>query len=245
MTDPTMHDFGVVAEHGDSFEFHIEGIAGGICHLIAVVQTERGPRRSDLTEIAAVTWRKISIRVVRELAQGMDEAERRKAAPSFKTGANRLSPLVGRELALLLWALQEQGAEEQREAIVHGWRELAREERWWLYAKAAAPGQKAGTGWRRGLFHALSEALGCRPQTAPLEEKKKPSESIEASPGGPFSAERLPVTGGRTTSVASPEALKATDIPASGGEPIDPHRPRRTKKKTGGGGGGDPQIELF
>lgn len=172
MTDPTMHDFGVVAEHGDSFEFHIEGIAGGICHLIAVVQTERGPRRSDLTEIAAVTWRKISIRVVRELAQGMDEAERRKAAPSFKTGANRLSPLVGRELALLLWALQEQGAEEQREAIVHGWRELAREERWWLYAKAAAPGQKAGTGWRRGLFHALSEALGCRPQTAPLEEKK-------------------------------------------------------------------------
>lgn len=177
MIASTMHDFGVVAEHGDSFEFYIEAGAGGVCRLITVVQTERGPRRSDLAEIAGVTWRKISVRVVRELAQGMDEPERTKAAPCVKTGANRLSPLIGRELALLLWALQEQGAEEQLEAILHGWRELAREERWWLYAKAAAPGQQTGTGWRRGLFHALSEAVESRAETASLAEKKSPQKA--------------------------------------------------------------------
>jgi hypothetical protein len=173
MTDIALHDFGVVAEHGDNYEFHINTSAAGVCRLISVVQTERGPRRSELGMISGSTWRKICVRVVRELAQEMNPAERKKSLPSFKTGANRLSPLVGRELALLLWALEEEGAEQQLEAILHGWRELAREERWWLYAKAAAPGQCVGHGWRRGLFIALSEADDTRTEPM-LAEKKSP-----------------------------------------------------------------------
>jgi hypothetical protein len=73
---------------------------------------------------------------------------------------------------LLLLALQEEGALDQLEAILHGWRELAREERWWLYAKAAANGQQTGTGWRRALFHALSESTESR--ATPPAEKKRP-----------------------------------------------------------------------
>ena len=179
MTDTPLHDFGVVAEHGDSFEFHIDTAAGGLCRLIGVVQTERGPHRNELADIAGTLWRKISVRVVRELVQDMNEDERTKAAPSFKTGGNRLSPLVGRELALLLWSLQEEGAEAQLEAILNGWRELAREERWWLYAKAAAPGQRTGSGWRRALFHALSESTETRCRGTD-NEKKKPLESLLA-----------------------------------------------------------------
>ncbi len=167
-----MHDFGIVTEHGDSFEFEVDGSAGANCRLVSVVQTERGPRRNELAEISGVTWRKVSTRAVRELALDMnaDELEGKKV-PSLKTGTNRLSPLVGRELALLLWALQEEGASDQIEAILHGWRELAREERWWLYAKAAAHGQQSGAGWRRALFHALSESTESR--TAPLPAEKK------------------------------------------------------------------------
>ncbi len=180
MSDADLHDFGVVAEHGDSFEFHIHGAAGESCCLVAVVQTERGPRRAEAAEIAGPTWRKISARVVRELAQAMGETEIDGATPpSLKTGANRLSPLIGREIALLLWALQEDGAPEQLEAILHGWRELAREERWWLYAKAAAPGQRVGTGWRRALFHALSESTESR--ATPQAEKKTPAKTIRVS----------------------------------------------------------------
>ena len=177
MNDQPMHDFGVVAEHGDAFEFHIDAAAGSVCRLIAVMQTERGLQRSNLAEIPGSTWRKVSARVVRELAQDMHEDERDgRKAPSLKTGANRLSSLVGRELALLLWALQEEGATGQLEAILHGWRELAREERWWLYSKAAAPGQRAGIGWRRALFHALSEAAESRAATPPAE-KKSPAQA--------------------------------------------------------------------
>src|SRR4051794_4074799 len=67
-----MHDFGIVPEHGDSFEFLIDGSAGANCRLVAVVQTERGPRRTELAHIAGATWRKVSARAVRELAQDMN-----------------------------------------------------------------------------------------------------------------------------------------------------------------------------
>jgi len=88
-------------------------------------------------------------------------------------GGKTLSPLGGRELALLLWALQEDGAPVQLEAILHGWRELAREERWWLYAKAAAHGQHRGAGWRRALFHALSKSTESRAAPPPAEKKAR------------------------------------------------------------------------
>ncbi len=179
MTKPPLHDFGLLPEHGDSLEFIIDLAAGGTCQLIEVVQTERGPRRTELAELPGATWRKISVRAVHELAAGMGETERAKAAPKLKTGVNRLSPLIGRELAVLLWALQEETAGEQLEAILQGWRELAREERWWLYAKAAAPGQHTGIGWRRALFHALSEAGDSRTESA-VTEKKSPRKSPSA-----------------------------------------------------------------
>ena len=208
-----LHDFGIVAEHGDSFEFLIDGCAGACCLLVSVVQTERGPRRTELAEISGATWRKISARAVRELAQDMnaDELEGKKA-PSLKTGTNRLSPLVGRERALLLWAVAEEGAPEQIEAILHGWRELAREERWWLYAKAAAHGQQTGSGWRRALFHALSESTESRAAPPPAE-KKSPK---------------------RTSSPRSSAStrLKATPPPPAAVPLQTPSRPVARKRKT-------------
>jgi len=206
-----LHDFGIVAEHGDSFEFLIDGSAGATCRLVSVVQTERGPRRTELAEISGATWRKVSARAVRELVQDMnaDELEGKKA-PSLKTGTNRLSPLVGRELAMLLWALQEEGAPDQIEAILHGWRELAREERWWLYAKAAAHGQQTGTGWRRALFHALSESAESR--AVPPAEKKSPKRAS------------LP-------RASASSRLKATPLPAAA-PPQTPARPSARKRKT-------------
>jgi hypothetical protein len=67
----------------------------------------------------------------------------------------------------------EERAGERADALLHAWRELAREERWWLYSKAAGPGQRPGAGWRRALFHALGETSETR--SAPAEEiKKKP-----------------------------------------------------------------------
>jgi len=186
MTGPAPHVFGLVPEHGDSFELFIETTAEGRCRLVSQEQTERGPRRSDLAEVPADLWRQIGVRVARELAQGMQEAERKGTrAPGFKAGTNRFSPMIGRELAVLLWTLQEDGAAGQLEAILHGWRELAREERWWLYAKAGAPGQRMGIGWRRALFHALSEAVETRAAALPAEKKARRHWIAPSHPAAP------------------------------------------------------------
>ena len=157
MTNRTIHDFGVVDPDGDTFEFHYGKGRDAVCYIESVVQTERGPKRTELASITASLWRKISVRVVRELSYGMGETELGSKAPKLKIGINRFSPMLGRELTVLLWALMEKGFENNTETILSGWRELAREERWWLFVKASTPGQHTGVGWRRALFYALSE----------------------------------------------------------------------------------------
>lgn len=168
-----IHNFGCVDESGDTFEFVIEPPDAGACVLVAVVQTERGPRRTEVARIPSLTWSSVTLAAVRELSSEMGEDEREKRPPSLRVGLNRLSPLVGRELGVLLIALMEEGATDRVDTLLHAWRELAREERWWLYAKAAAPGQQRGKGWRRALFHALSETSESR--VAPTAEAQKKS----------------------------------------------------------------------
>jgi hypothetical protein len=154
-------------------------------------------------------WSAVAAAVVRELASEMGEDEREKRPPSLRVGLNRLSPLIGRELGVLVIALMEEGAAGRVDALLHAWRELAREERWWLYAKAAGPGQRSGTGWRRALFHALSETSETRLAPADDAEKKKKSGNTERkrSPTPPSrTAPRDPVltTDSHTTSQACP-----------------------------------------
>jgi hypothetical protein len=169
MTKSGYHNFGIVDDKGDFFEFIWDSEDTGECRLESIVQTERGPWRIMLATVPTTTWKTISDRAIRELVTGMDEAERTKKAPTLNIGINRMSPLMGREIAVLLWALMEAGAEKSLEAILHGWRELAREERWWLFSKASVSGQRTGIGWRRAIFHALSEAPESRHAPSPKE----------------------------------------------------------------------------
>ncbi len=184
MSKPAVHDFGLVDSTGDFYELLCPAEKTLPCVLVEILHTERGPRRTELAEIPADLWKPLSDRVVRELAEGMGESERSKKSPILKPGANRLSPLIGRELAVLFWALAEACDEGPVEAILHGWRELAREERWWLYTRGAAPGQKQGMGWRLGLFHALSAASDSRVFHTAATEKKSPGNGLSKIPQG-------------------------------------------------------------
>jgi hypothetical protein len=181
MSTHQVHDFGRVDEKGDVFEFVIE--PAGKCVLVAVVQTERGPRRTEIAGVPSVIWSAVVSAAVKELSAEMAADERDKNPPTFRAGLNRLSPLVGRELGVLLIVLMEEGAANRVDALLHAWRELAREERWWLYSKAAAPGQQRGAGWRRALFHALSETAETR--SAPNIEAQKKSSGNTRRPRSP------------------------------------------------------------
>src|SRR6266480_1161939 len=190
MSGQAIHNFGLVDEKGDAFEFTIDAVTNGSCRLVAVLQTERGPRRSEVAAISTTEWNAVAGTAVRELAAEMGENEREKEAPTFRPGINRISPLVGRELGVLLIALMEEGATDRMDALLHAWRELAREERWWLYAKAAAPGQRVGAGWRKALFHALSETSETR--VAPPAEAQKKNYGSIAKPSSQKPATKNP-----------------------------------------------------
>ena len=181
MSKPVVHKFGIVDDSEDLLELHWEVGKKARCRLESLIHTERGLQRDKLASIPASVWRPISQRVFRELAAGMGENERKKRVPTLKRGINQMGVFIGRELAVLLWALMEAKEEGNIEAILLGWRELAREERWWLYAKAAAPGQRAGIGWRLALFHALSETTDSRVAGSVAVEKKSPGNGCQTN----------------------------------------------------------------
>ena len=157
--------FGIVDTYGEHGVLSLESGAGSSCRLTIVSRTERGYPRRELAAIPLATWRLVGAAVQRELIRGMDPEETGPKAPTFRAGDQALSPLVTRELSVLLWSLMEDGEGTHVDALLAGWRQLAREERWWLYARASNPTQRQGRGWRRALFYALTDPADTR--TAP------------------------------------------------------------------------------
>jgi len=78
----------------------------------------------------------------------------------WKTGANSISRLLGKELALLGWAVEDADPALIPTAIKN-WLGLAPEERWWLFTMTnAATGHAVhgrGKGWRKAVRYALTE----------------------------------------------------------------------------------------
>ena len=77
----------------------------------------------------------------------------------FSSGGVPLEKLFGKELMVLLWAVEE-NAPSGISTALRNWLELLPEERWWLYTmtNAASGGMKdVGYGWRAALRYALCE----------------------------------------------------------------------------------------
>ncbi|RWI67697.1 DUF3780 domain-containing protein [Mesorhizobium sp.] len=84
---------------------------------------------------------------------------RKLAAGRWEAGKNRVHRLLGREMCVLLWAIERCG-EEKIPAAINAWTGLRPEERWWLYAMAAHSSGRAGDydrGWRRAIQFGLTD----------------------------------------------------------------------------------------
>lgn len=168
----TTSHFGAVDLDNDHFILHVGAGAGAHCTLTLVARADRGFQHRQLATLPASLWRKILSQVARELQFGMDQREKEAGSLSLRAQETFFNPLIGRELATLWWALAEDGEGTHTEALLAGWRQLAREERWWLYVRASGTAQQQGKGWRRALFHALSDPADSRnrPQLLELAE---------------------------------------------------------------------------
>ena len=80
-------------------------------------------------------------------------------AGRWHAGTNLVERILGKELCVLAWAAETANA-DQIPVICSKWAALRPEERWWLFsmtvAEAGMP-EDTQRGWRRALFHALSE----------------------------------------------------------------------------------------
>ena len=87
-------------------------------------------------------------------------------------GTNLVDRLLGKELCVLAWAA-ETASEEQLPIICSKWAALRPEERWWLFAMTVAEAglpDDSQRGWRRALFHALSDGE----RHAPGRKRRRP-----------------------------------------------------------------------
>ena len=78
----------------------------------------------------------------------------------WKTGYNPVARMLGKELTLLAWAIEDADPALTATAIAN-WQGLSPEERWWLYTMtAAATGHHSNgrnRGWRKAVRFALTE----------------------------------------------------------------------------------------
>lgn len=78
---------------------------------------------------------------------------------AWKSGDNLVDRLLGKELCVLVWAVEQMDMEKIPVAV-RNWLALRPEERWWLFGMAAMSTggvMDAGRGWRTALKHALGD----------------------------------------------------------------------------------------
>ncbi|MAW82208.1 MAG: hypothetical protein CMI63_18380 [Parvularcula sp.] len=78
---------------------------------------------------------------------------------AWKSGNNKVDRLLGKELCVLAWAVEDLDLDKIPIAV-RNWLALRPEERWWLFGMTAiATGtyKDAGKGWRLALKHALGD----------------------------------------------------------------------------------------
>ena len=107
-------------------------------------------------ELSRAKWKEIENAVKTEFNQRL-KANGQKAG-SWKQGQNALQRLLGKELTLLCWAIEDCDIKVIPTAIKN-WQGLKPEERWWLYTMTNASTGEVNTkyGWRTAIRYALTE----------------------------------------------------------------------------------------
>lgn len=187
--------------------------------------------RAKWNEIAEVLRAEFNVRLKRE---GVKPGR-------WKTGYNPVTRLLGKELTLLAWAIEDADP-ALIPAAVANWQGLTPEERWWLYTMTAAATGNFMTGRNRGWRKAVRYALTENPVTnRVLDQPVVPeffrlvseSPAISSSdgpiaPGEPAEPDTEPASAPEPPSVIERETDTAEILkPASPSKSSKPTKPRK------------------
>lgn len=108
-------------------------------------------------QLSKLKWDAISGEVRSEFNRRLKTE--RKRSGSWAQGNNGVQRLLGKELLVLVWAVEQDDVSvEQCDVAIRNWLGLKPEERWWLYTMTAAStgyAHQNGMGWRDALRRAL------------------------------------------------------------------------------------------
>jgi hypothetical protein len=107
-------------------------------------------------ELSRTKWREIEGTLRAEFNQRLKESGQK--AGNWKQGQNAIQRLLGKEMTLLCWAIEDCDIRVIPTAIKN-WQGLKPEERWWLYTMTNASTGDSNTkyGWRTAVRYALTE----------------------------------------------------------------------------------------
>ncbi|MCC0639042.1 DUF3780 domain-containing protein [Clostridioides sp. ES-W-0017-02] len=109
-------------------------------------------------EISKSHWDLIKDVLESEFKNRLKEKKLSYGQANWITGDNPVDSLLGKELLLLVWAIEDCETRAIDTAI-KSWKVLDIAERWWLYTmtNAATGGADDRRGWRKAIKYALSE----------------------------------------------------------------------------------------
>ena len=101
-------------------------------------------------------WKKVKLALQMSFNERLTEHKLKTS--KWKTGSNSVDRLLGKELCVLAWTIENLNIENIPLAL-NSWIGLRPEERWWLFGMAlrgSADDYKRGYGWRAALKYALA-----------------------------------------------------------------------------------------
>jgi len=116
---------------------------------------ELAPEIVERSMITRRAWDAIAPDLAHELNRRLKQLGKR--AGRWKKGVNGVQRLLGKEMLVLVWAV-ELATYDQIPTAIRSWSGLKPEERWWLYTMTAAAtgaAEQRGEGWRAALHSAL------------------------------------------------------------------------------------------
>ena len=106
-------------------------------------------------EVPRDVWRKVTDGLKGHLNRRLKEKGLKVCR--FRTGDNKVERILGRELMVLAWAIEDATADEAAIAFTR-WSSYRPEELWWLFQQIDRDGGEwddPRTGWRAAIRHAL------------------------------------------------------------------------------------------
>jgi hypothetical protein len=141
-------------------DYGYRGLEGGI------------PREEERAILQRPIWSGIADTARREFNDRLKAA--RVLVGRWHSGTNLVERLLGKELCVLAWAAETANA-GQIPVICSRWAALRPEERWWLFSMTVAEAglsDDTQRGWRRALYHALSDGE----KSIPGRRRRRPVE---------------------------------------------------------------------